>query len=420
MIAFLVIPLIAVALVALVGTGLPRAERVRLLQLLFFGLGLRLFLFETVMRRVAFFSHGMAAVDCMTYQLHGSVIAQTWRFGHVHFVTESEMPQLGQAALPCNVLALLEYLDGAPAPLAGTALNAFFACWTALLVYRFIRDSGAEAKTALRVTALVFLGPSFLYHTSDTYKDGINAFLVLASLLNAVRLAQRFSFSRLGFLSLSLFLLWFVRHYMVFMCLAPLSLAILGVGKASLPRRLAAGAFLIVIGGALVATGSGASAAQIATSTYATATAANVIDSNAGTDTGSGVVGSGVVTSSYLEAVVYTIAAPFPWQFGSVGLQLGKVEALILYWFIYTVYKNRKRLWADHRPIVIMMATFIIPGTLAYAATMSNVGLIVRQRMPIVIAMAILAGIAYRSKAPSKTPARVAPLTTSHVRQGWS
>jgi hypothetical protein len=88
-------------------------------------------------------------------------------------------------------------------------------------------------------------------------------------------------------------------------------------------------------------------------------------------------------------------------------LQLGKIEAFIFYWFMYVVYRDRKRLWAEHRSTVIMMATFIIPATLAYATTMSNVGLIVRQRMPIVIAVALLAGIAYRQKMPRRMPTTV-------------
>lgn len=402
MIAVVVIPLLLLVLVALVGIALPAAERNRILQLFVAGFALRLLLFEAVMRRVAFFSHGVAAGDSLAYQHHGSTIAQYWRFGHVHFVTDREMPELGQAALPCNTLALLEYINGSPAPLAGTAINAFLACWTALMIYRFMRDSGAEVGAAERVMLLVFFGPSFLYHTSDTYKDGINAFLVIASLINAVRLAQRFSPERLFYLGVSLSFLWFVRHYMVFMCMAPLSLGFLGVGKASVPRRIAAATFLCVVLAALFYSGSGGNVVETAAHTYDTATSSNVLAYNAGARHSGVVAGSGVVTSSYAEALLYTVAAPFPWQLGSLGLQLGKIEALIFYWFIYTAYKNRKRLWAEHRSTVIMMATFIVPATLAYASTMANVGLIVRQRMPIVIAIAILAGIVYRREAPAR------------------
>lgn len=396
MVAAVVIPLLAWLLVTLTRRAVTSDERTRITRIVLFGYGIRLFLFEAVMRRVAFFSHGVAGGDCLGYQDLGSIIAQYWRFGHVHFVTETEMPQLGQAALPCNLLALLEYVDGAPAPLAGTAVNAFLACWTTLLIHRFIRDAGAAALPAERVMLLVLFGPSFLYHTSDTYKDGINAFLVMAGLLNAIRLAQHFDARRLAYLVVSLSFLWFVRHYMVFMCLVPLSLGILGVGKASLPRRLAAGVFLVGVLAALFYSGSGARALDTAAETYNRATSSAVLSYNAGARyTASAPTGSGVITSNYGEALLYTLFAPFPWQSGSMGFQLGKIEALIFYLYMYVVYKNRGYLWRHQRPVLLMLGTFVVPATLAYAATMSNVGLILRQRMPIVIGIAILAGIGY-------------------------
>lgn len=395
-VAAVVIPILAWATIVLVGGSVPDLrERNRLTVFLIAGYALRLVLFEAVMRRVAFFSHGVAGGDCLAYQDNGSIIAQLWRFGHVHFVTEHEMPQLGQASLPCNVLALFEYLGGEPAPLAGTAVNAFLAGWTVLLMYRFMRDAGADHRSAERILLLILFGPSFLYHTSDTYKDGVNAFLVIASLLNSVRIAQQFSVQRLVYLVLSLSLLWTVRHYMVFMCMTPIAVGFVGVGKATLPRRLAAVAFLSVIGAALFYTGSGARAVDAAAETYVHATSANVLNANAGLrGQHHEAVGSGVLTDSYLVRLAYTMFAPFPWQLGSFGLQLGKAESFVTYWFLYQVWRNRSVLWARHRATCLMMATFIVPGTLAYATTMSNVGLIVRQRMPLVLALALLAGIA--------------------------
>jgi hypothetical protein len=191
---------------------------------------------------------------------------------------------------------------------------------------------------------------------------------------------------------------------MVFMCMTPLSLGFLGVGKASIPRRLAAALFLVIVLAALVYSGTGGRVVDSAADTYGRATSSNVLTYNAtaGARRHGDLSGSGVVTSNYFEALLYTVFAPFPWQLGSIGLQLGKIEAFIFYWFMYVVYKNRRRLWSEHRATVIMMATFIVPATLAYASTMANVGLIVRQRMPIVIAIAILAGIVYRREAPAR------------------
>jgi hypothetical protein len=397
MIAVLVIPLAVGGLFAITLT-LETVERRVVRSAILIAFALRLVLHLLVMRSVAFFSHGIAGGDCNVYERWGSMIAQLWRFGHVHFVTEHEMPAISTAILPCNMLAVLEYLNGSPAPLAGTAISAFLACWTVVIIYRFVRECGAEVQAARVTSFLVLFGPSFLYHTSDVYKDGINAFLVIASLVNAIRLATRFSVRPLVYLAMSLTCLWYVRHYMVFMCLMPLGLGFVGVGRASAPRRIAAAAFMIVIGALLLYSGASDRALDVASATYSHATDAGVLRYNALAWRSHEAAGSGVFVTSYWQALLYTIFAPFPWQFGSFGLQLGKIEALILYWFLYTIYKNRRALWAEHRAVVIMLCTFIIPGTLAYASTMSNVGLIVRQRMPIVIATAILAGLAYRAR----------------------
>jgi hypothetical protein len=407
LVAAILIPLLGLALLGLVNLMVPKAERGRMLGVLLAGYFLRLVLFLFVMRSVAFFSHGVAGGDSIVYQTLGSMICQIWRSTGVHFVTAAEFNPVGSVPLLVNALALMEYVGGEPSPLGGTALTAFIACWTVLLFYRFVLDEGTDVRSASLASTLLLFGPSFLYHTSDIYKDGLNAFLVLASILGSIRLAKRFEWTRLGYLGLSLVALWYVRSYMVFMCLTPLVVGVLGSKDATAFRRVAA--FFLVIGLAAGAAYTGAlgSVFGAAERTFEHATSEHVMRYNAelrGT-------GSGVMTDSFVVRLLYTLFAPFPWQSGSFGLQLGKIEALLLYYFMWRAFRGRRELFDKHRMTTVMLLTFIIPGTLAYAATMSNIGLIVRQRMPIVIGIAILAALTMSEARARSDASRTSRLT---------
>ncbi len=407
MVAAILISVLALAIFGLVNFIVPYAERAKMLGMLLFGYFLRLFLFLFVMRSVAFFSHGVAGGDSQIYEHLGSMVAMIWRANGVHFVTAAELPEVGGVALLINMLGLIEYVGGEASPLAGTAINAFVAAWAVLIFYRFVLDMGTERRAAAWASALLLFGPSFLYHTSDTYKDGLNAFLVLASLLGSIRLSQRFEWWRVGALALSLLALWYIRHYMVFMCLLPLVVGVLGTGKASAFRRVAAFFLVVALGLAAGYSGALSTAFGSAGDTFTLATSETVLNYNATITVG----GSGVITDSYFVRLVYTLLAPFPWQLGSLGMQLGKLESFLCYFFIYRAIRGRRLLWDKHQATTLMLLIFIIPATLAYAATMSNVGLIVRQRMPIVICLAILAALTMnevrsqvRPMASAKTP----------------
>lgn len=408
MVAGVLFFVLAVLLVVMVYRAVLPEERGNMLLLVASGYVARPILFLGIMRSVAFFSHGAAGGDCMQYERLGSLIARRWMFEPIHFVANDELPQLGTAALPCNALALLELLAGEPQPLAGTILNAFVACWTVLIIYRFVRDGGVAPRVGLALATATLFGPAFLYHTSDTYKDGLNTFLVVSSLISSVRLSQRFEPQRLIYLGLSLWALWYVRHYMVFMCLVPFAVGVVGTGEATVPRRFAAAGLMVAICGAMVLLGSADGAYATAEQTFEYATSESALTYNATHHSS----GSGVLTDSLAVRLIYTVFAPFPWQGGSFGLQLGKIESVLVYVYLYLVYVGRSRLWTFHRSTLMMLGLFVVPAVVAYAMTMSNVGLIVRQRMPIVVVLGILAALAYhpvssRDKTPSLLPARV-------------
>src|SRR6185503_6344723 len=89
--------------------------------------------------------------------------------------------------------------------------------------------------------------------------------------------------------------------------------------------------------------------------------------------------------------LLYTVFSPFPWAGGSMGFQIGKLDMLLVcFLLVRTVSTLRTK---ENSLIVLMMLTFIAPTTLMYATSISNVGLIVRQRLPIVAALVFLASL---------------------------
>src|SRR5688572_7045996 len=133
-------------LVALTSSIPMGRDRGRLVAVVLIGFLVRPLLFLTVTRSVSFFSHGRLGGDSINYQMLGSEIAHRWHLTNVHFVTASEMPRIGSVALPCNVLALLEFVAGEPQPLAGTVVNAFFACWMVIILARFLQERGVSSR----------------------------------------------------------------------------------------------------------------------------------------------------------------------------------------------------------------------------------------------------------------------------------
>ena len=109
--------------------------------------------------------------------------------------------------------------------------------------------------------------------------------------------------------------------------------------------------------------------------------------------------------------VAYTLLSPFPWQSGSFALQVGKIDALLWYYLLYRSVLSVRMMWKSDRALLLMFFAFLVPSTIAYATTMANIGLIVRQRIPIVMVGALLGMLSWRREprasvnAPALAPA---------------
>lgn len=393
-------PLLAVLCAAILWGVLVRSGQTReksaFPAIIMGGYALRLCI-QFVIRDLRLFSHvghEGGGGDAVNYEEYAKLIARVWEANGVHYISAEDGFNVGATSLPQNLFAYIIYVNGGEATRLGcTAVIALAAGLTALNIYLLAVTFGAETKNALLVASIFYLQPAFLFYTSDLYKDGLVLCIAFGALGSALRLSFRISLTHIVICIASLFALWYVRFYLIFVTIAPLLVGIAGLGSKKLSRPLVAAIVIGVTGLALAAfTDILQIATERAAETFAQATSTNSIMGNAKGATGSGVIfdDGGSPYGALPAKLAYTLVSPFPWAGGSLGFQLGKLDGFLWYFILYRAIRATRH--ADRR-LVLMLATFIIPCTLMYAMTMANVGLIVRQRLVIVAATSILAAL---------------------------
>lgn len=368
-----------------------------------------------VARNVAFFSHGVGG-DALTYEYFAQWIAEQWSAHGFHYMTEADNELIGATSLPPNMFAILIYLNGGQtAPFACTAMVAFAVCLTALNCFKLAQELGIERVTATRVLIVLFSTPALLLYSSDMYKDPLVLMFLLGAVAGAIRVSRKFSLVHALITAVCLWALWYVRYYMVFLALLPVAVGIVGLRARGWSRPVLS---LLLLGGLLFVlrgTRQADNVTTAATGTFNLAVDKNVLDANA--TGGSGVVFDGGAFN-YPLRVIYTLFSPFPWMGGSLGLQLGKIDTLVFYYFIWRAAVATKRLLKTDRATLITLLAFIVPTTASYALTMANMGLMLRQRLPIVAVTAILAMCSWPKKKKQTTDAKGANSTKGDVVSG--
>ncbi|WP_182905465.1 hypothetical protein [Microbispora sp. H13382] len=339
--------------------------------------------------------------DNFTYELRALEVVELWRREGPHFVGPGELDSVESVAVPCNVFALVMYLCGGRAPLACTAVVALLACVLCVVVYRFARLAGADDRAAFRLLVITAFLPGFVLHTSDTFKDGFNAFLVVACLGVAASNVRRFDMRKVLALVPLLWALWNVRPYMVFMCVLPLIVGVSKIrGRLSASNVLAlfvllAPLLLLMLRGADHAGPIAAMQAQLDR-----AQSQHVRLANAEGTSGVLFDDGGNAWNALAPKLAYTLLSPFPWTSGSLVLQLSKVDTLLWYWLLYHGVRGGLRLWRRNRNVLMVLLLFVVPGSVAYATTMSNMGLMFRQRIPIVLVVSLLSAVSWSRTVP--------------------
>jgi hypothetical protein len=393
---YVIVAALAGMLVVLVRASFGRDLVWRVLPVLILAFAARLLVHVLVMRSGVIGYGG----DNYSYEQRAMDIVAYWGRAGFQFVTPDEMPELHFVAVPCHLFAIVMYLCGGTAPLACTAVVALMAGALCIVLYKFARLVGADERAAYRLLVLTAFMPAFFLHTSDTYKDGFNVLLVVSCLGLAASNIQRFDARKLLLLAPLLWALWYVRPYMVFMCALPLLFGFAGLRRAAPQVLLTFGTLLVL---AVLVGVSADAPIDSMRDQLADGQSADVRHSNA--MGGSGVVfdDGGNPWSALGEKLLYTLLAPFPWSAGSAVLQLGKIDVFIWYFVLYSAVRGGRRLWRQDRRMLFLLLLFIVPSTVVYATSMANVGLIFRQRMPIVMVAGILAALAWtKSSRPEK------------------
>ena len=389
---------LGVVLYAIVSRWTTGLEGKRALLALTGGYVLRLIL-QTFLRDIPFFSHGVGG-DNETYEHWARAIVLIWEHSGFEYITQEQFWQLGQTSLPSNLFALVYWANGGPTRVGCTALVAFAACLTCFNLYKLALEFGAEEGMAVRVLVLLLFGPAFLMYTSEMYKDGLVAFFVVGALGSAFRLSRKFSLLHVAIGVISLLALWQVRYYLGFVTVGRLLVGLSGLTSRSSDRPVMASLLFVAVGLFLTSyTSMLDSATDSIGATFDIGTSREAIDEKAAG--GSGVLfddGGSPFGALHLKTA-YMLLAPFPWQTGTIGLQIGKIDALVWYYLLYHAIVAGRRLFREDRQLLLMFLVFLVPTSLMYAVGMSNVGLAVRQRIPIVLFGGMLAAMSLRRKA---------------------
>lgn len=348
-----------------------------------------------VVRNVAFFSHGLGG-DALTYEYLAQWIAEQWTVHGFKFMTAADNDYIGATSLPSNLFAGILYMNGGqPAPVACTALVALAICLGALNFCKLAFELGAQRRIATNMTIALFTSPALIFFTADMYKDGLVLLFVFGAVASAIRVSRKVSLLHIAIGLLCLFALWFVRFYLVFIATLPMLVAYAGFGSKGYLRQALSMLILVVVLGLLIRSDQGNELRATIDGTFNMATDKWALEGNA---LGGSAVHLDQGIGSLPIRLVYTLLSPFPWTGGTMGLQLGKVDTLLFYYFMYRGWIAGRKLLRTDRSTLLSLVAFIVPCTIAYAFTMANMGLMLRQRLPIVTMVGLLAVLSWPTR----------------------
>lgn len=355
--------------------------------------------------KVQFFNHEVGG-DARIYETLATWIANQWSMNGFAYMTEKDNLWIGAASLPPNLFAVFIYASGGQsARIACTSVVVLATCLAALNFLRLALELGADRRVAATMTMTLFALPGILFYTCDMYKDGLVLAFTLGAVGSAIRISRRFSTLHLVIGLVSLGALWLVRFYMVFLAVLPIAIGYMGFGS---KRWLRPTVSMILVGAALWAFAGSESSHEAASSVEKTFDFAigRETDASLGNAYGGSAVVLGKGIGTVPIRVIYTLFSPFPWQGGSLGLHLGKIDTLVFTYLIYRAVRASRLLGRTDRATLLSLLAYIIPTTIAYSLTFANMGLMLRQRIPVVVMVGLLAVFSWPRRVARKAPAK--------------
>lgn len=401
----LLVPVVALLLAQRIAERARRGERAAepLVAIVGVALAVRAFGY-VVANNVQLFSHDIGG-DSRTYEVFSEYIGAIWERSGMHYVGTDELPELGRATLPPNLFAFVAYFNGGTAREGCAALTALFAVVAALDIFALCIELGASSKAARWTLIAILFMPGFVLYSADMYKDPLVWMLMIGAFGSTLRLLRRFRWFDVVVGVACLFGLWLIRFYLVFAALLPFAVGLLGLRSKS-PVRLTLVTLAFTAAGILVAA-YGTALGEIgdqASRTFEVSTSAALREGEARVGSGVTFDDGGLYYNALPQKLAYTLLAPFPWQAGSLGFHVGKIDAAIWAYFLYRAALTARRTWHRDPALVLTFTSFLLPLSVVYAFSLFNVGLILRQRIPIVMVGMLLGALSWPAK-----PVELAP-----------
>ena len=339
--------------------------------------------------------------DALYYEEMGYSVGSEWLSGRsVDFSTLSRGAQTG--SLMVTVVAVFYYLtQGVRALPVLLILYSAVTAWVPVYVYRISQELGMPEVAARRAGWLVVLSPAFVFWSGSLYKEGLVMLALSVGMYHALRLQSRWQGRSLVMLAVSLFVLLELRFYLAIMMGLAVAIGLLWrrTGQTAHAQRRALMPPLIrqvfiaaVFVGFMIILGFTESAERrLAESPEGMVIELDLTRLNVDRQWSAASAYSGYLKEAdistpaaalqYLPVgLVYFLAVPFPWQFGSLRQNLVIPETtfwLLLYPLIGIGFIRGLRV---NRPGTALLLAATGGMCVIYTLLSGNVGLAYRMR----------------------------------------
>lgn len=336
--------------------------------------------------------------DALGYEAQGAAIADEWLSGESSG-TLSELMAAGTRGwgLPL-VFGICYFLTGGirALPVLIAAYCALTA-WTPVIVYQIGRQLGAPHAGARMGGWLVALSPAFAFWAGALYKEGLILALLALAIKHALILQETGQWRSLFIMAACLPALFALRFYLAIMLFVVLMVGIFlvrGRGRGFVRQILVAailGLLLVVVGFTdrlytMMPDDMESGLAKIARSRRDLAGYSSGYYHDVDTSTPEQALAFAPI------GLVYFLAAPFPWQFGSLRQTVTIPETLLWVCLYPFVWVGARAGWQRHWQGTLLVLLTTGSVCLFYAIYCGNIGVAYRMRTQVWVLWAPLIG----------------------------
>lgn len=326
--------------------------------------------------------------DAVGYEYMGGIIADEWLSGRSSEMLDNLVAEQTRGwGLPL-VFAIFYFLTGGirALPLLIAAYGALTA-WTPVLTYRIARQLGTPTPGARFGGWLVALSPAFAFWAGALYKEGLILVLLSLAIYHTLLLQETGSWRSLFIVAACLPALLALRFYLAIMMFFVLALGILLVRSRGQGSALARQILVVLFFGLVLVLSGFTERAQSMLPEDVESGLARIDRSRRDLSSYSSGYYHDVDISTPGQALafapiglVYFVAAPFPWQWGSMRQNLAIPETLFWVCLYPFLWRGIRAAWQRHwqGTVLVLIATGSM--CLLYAIYCGNIGTAYRMR----------------------------------------